>query len=152
MKYICTLLFVLLVSTNANAQTVYNPEGLWLTQNQRSVIKVDKCGEDENELCGSIHWIIEGGMQTDSKNPDPELKGQKMCGLEIMRDLRQSSQNGNYWLDGEIYKADDGDVYNAKVQITSPNTMTLRGYRGISLFGKSQNWTRVSATNYPPCK
>ncbi len=152
MKYILTLLFVLLVSNNANAQTVYDPEGLWLTQNQRSVIKVDKCGEDENELCGKIHWIIEGGMQTDSKNPDATLKGQKMCGLEIMRDLSQSSQNGNYWLDGQIYKADDGDVYNAKVQVTSPNTMTLRGYRGIALFGKSQNWTRVSAKNYPSCK
>lgn len=152
MKYFLTLMTVLLVSNVAQAQEVYDPEGLWLTENKRSAIKVEKCGSENDELCGSIYWIIKGGMKTDSKNPDAALRGQKMCGLKIMSDLRQSAQNGNYWLDGEIYKADDGDTYNAKVQVTSPNAMTLRGYRGISLLGKSQDWTRVSAKDYPACQ
>lgn len=152
MKYFFALIAILLVSNVAHAQELYSPEGLWLTENKRSVIKVEKCGSENKELCGSIYWIIKDGMQTDSKNPDAALRGQKMCGLEIMRDLTQSRQNGNYWLDGEIYKADDGDTYNAKVQVTSPNAMTLRGYRGISLLGKSQDWTRVSAKDYPACQ
>jgi len=152
MKYFSVLVIALLFSQSAQAQEVFNPEGLWLTQNERSVIKTYKCGDDNNELCGKIHWIINGGMQNDAKNPDASLRDQKMCGLEIMRDLTQSNQNGNYWLDGEIYKADDGDTYNAKVQVTSLNTMTLRGYRGISLLGKSQDWKRVSSKNYPACK
>jgi len=120
MKYFLILMTVLLVSntTQAQAKEFYNPEGVWLTENKRSVIKID----------------------------------QKMCGLEIMRGLKQSNQNKNHWLDGEIYKADDGDIYSAKLQIKSPDTITVRGYRGISLLGKSQDWQRVSAKNYPACK
>ena len=152
MKFLLTFITLIMVSNVAYAQEVYNPEGFWLTQNKRSVIKTEKCGNDNKELCGSIYWIIDGGMQTDAKNPDASKRNQKMCGLEIMRDLTQSNQNRNYWLDGKIYKADDGDTYNAKIQMLSPNNMTLRGYRGISLLGKSQSWTRVSTKNYPSCK
>jgi len=149
MKYFLILILALSISHSVQAQEVYNPEGLWLTENKRSVIKIEKCGE---KLCGNIYWIIEGGMQIDSKNPAPARRGQKMCGLEIMRGLKQSNQNKNHWLDGEIYKADDGDIYSAKLQIKSPDTITVRGYRGISLLGKSQDWQRVSAKNYPACK
>ena len=149
MRYLLAFMVVLFVPNTANAQEVYDPEGLWLTENKRSVIEVEKCGA---ELCGKIHWIIEGGMQVDSKNPDEKLRGKKMCGLRIMSNLKQSAQNGNYWLDGKIYKADDGDVYDAKIQMTTANTMTLRGYRGISLLGKSQIWERVSAQNYAACQ
>ncbi|MEM7617850.1 MAG: DUF2147 domain-containing protein [Pseudomonadota bacterium] len=149
MKYLLVLLSVLLVSNTANANQVYNPEGLWLTQNERSVIQVEKCGD---ELCGKIHWIIKGGMQTDTKNPNMSLRDQKICGLQIVSGLKQSSHDGNYWLDGKIYKADDGDTYNAKIQMLSNDEMTLRGYLALSLLGKSQTWKRVSAKDYPACK
>jgi len=58
----------------------------------------------------------------------------------------------NYWSGGEIYKADEGDTYNANVTVLSSNKMKVRGYIGISMFGKSQTWTRVSNKNYKQCR
>lgn len=132
--------------TKAHAADAY---GLWLTENKRSVIKVEPCG---TKLCGHIQWIIEGGMQHDTKNPQENLKGQPMCGLQIMQGFVQNKNNANEWQDGKIYKADEGDIYNATIKMTSADEMVVRGYVGIPLLGKSQTWKRVNAQDYPTCK
>jgi uncharacterized protein (DUF2147 family) len=50
---------------------------------------------------------------------------------------------GNVWSDGKIYNPEDGKEYNCKMTLEGPNTLLVRGYVGISLFGKTQTWTRV---------
>ena len=55
-------------------------------------------------------------------------------------------------IDGNIYKADEGDLYNATLQLLPKGTMLVRGYVGMPLFGKSQIWRPVSASDYPKCK
>lgn len=127
----------------------FDPQGLWLTQNKRAAIQVSECNTG---LCGKIAWIIEGGMQFDEKNPQENLRGQPMCGLEILKGFEASATTPNFWQGGHIYKADEGDIYNAEMTMKSAEEMELRGYVGIPLFGKSQKWTRVSATDYPACK
>ena len=126
-----------------------SPAGLWLTENQRSVIAVSPCINDATKICGKIHWIIAGGMQFDTKNPEESRRTQPMCGLNILGGFQQSDATN--WIDGEIYKADDGDVYNATLQMLPNGKMLVRGYVGMPLFGKSQTWTRVDAADYPQC-
>ncbi len=130
----------------AAAQNTASPEGLWLTENERSVIAVKPCAEG---LCGTVHWIIKDGMQFDEKNEDPAKRGQPMCGLKILWGFQQETANN--WIDGHIYKADDGDLYNATLQLLPKGTMLVRGYVGMPLFGKSQIWKPVSAADYPQC-
>lgn len=130
----------------AQAQNA-SPTGLWLTENQRSVIAVEECAEG---LCGHVHWIIEGGMQFDEHNEDPAKARQPMCGLKILWGFKQ--QDAANWIDGEIYKADEGDLYNATLQLLPKGNLLVRGYAGMPLFGKSQTWTPVSADDYPHCK
>lgn len=125
------------------------PFGLWLTENKRSAIKVEPCKQG---ICGHIAWIIEGGMQFDTKNPQENLKGQPMCGLSIMQGFKKSKNDPNYWDGGKIYKADEGDIYNANLKMVNDNAMVVRGYVGISLLGKSQTWKRVDVKDYPTCK
>lgn len=122
-------------------------DGLWLTENKRSVIRVAPC---EQGLCGHIHWIIEGGMQSDAKNPDASKRDRPMCGLPILWGFKQDSETA--WEDGKIYKADDGDVYDANLALQNDGTLKVRGYMGISLLGKSQIWTRVDEAEYPACE
>jgi uncharacterized protein (DUF2147 family) len=131
------------------AEPAPDPTGYWLTQNKRSVIEVKKCGAS---LCGHIHWIIEGGMQTDSKNPNAAKRGTKMCGLQILSGFSQNANNAKVWEGGKIYKADEGEMYSATLSVKSASEMNVRGYVGVPLFGKSQNWTRVSAKDYKRCK
>ena len=125
-----------------------NPYGLWLTENERSVIDVYEC---EGKLCGKVHWIIAGGMQTDSKNPDEALRNRPICGLQIMWGLEPDEDDPEEWEDGQIYKADDGDIYDVDIEMEDAHTMEVTGYLGITLFGKSQVWKRVTPENYPAC-
>ncbi len=145
------LLFMVLGITPALAESkaVFDPTGLWLTQNKRAVIAIKSCGD---ALCGNIHWIIEGGMQSDTKNPEESLRGQPICGLQIVQGLTQTRSDSNNYEGGHIYKADEGDIYNASLKMKAQDVLTVRGYIGVSLFGKSQKWTRVSAKDYPKCK
>lgn len=153
-KYIFMVIALLFLPTSINATEIpiyYEPEGLWLTENERSVVKVERC-KDSRDICGYIYWIIDGGMTHDTKNPVEELRGQPMCDLQVLQNFQASQLRQNEWVDGKIYKADDGDIYNATLNVMSGDKMEVRGYIGIPLLGKSQTWTRVNAKNYPKCK
>lgn len=138
---------LLIISAPAVMADNHSPEGLWLTENERSVISIKRCPEG---YCGFIHWITDGGMQFDEKNEDPALHNRPLCGMKILWGFKQ--QNATNWIDGNIYKADDGDLYNATLQTLPKGTLLVRGYVGMPLFGKSQVWTPVSGADYPPCK
>ncbi len=149
MKYFLALLITIFSASYAMAQGTPDPTGLWLTENKRSVIEIKKCPQG---ICGNIHWIIQGGMQTDSKNPNEAKRNKPMCGLPILWGFTQNSKNAKVWESGKIYKADEGDVYNATVSVIDANKLYLRGYVGIPLLGKTQYWTRVNGKDYPACK
>lgn len=141
-----TAIFALFCMTIPTAQAnASSAEGYWLTENERAVIHTFECDQG---LCGNIHWIIEGGMQYDVKNVDEAKRSTPMCGLQILWGFEK---DGSDWDNGNIYKADDGDIYSANITLKDENTLSLRGYIGIPLFGKSQKWTRVSADNYASC-
>ncbi len=145
MRYLFSFLgFVFTISLPS---TVFagNAEGYWLTQNGRSVIHTYECDQG---LCGTIHWITEGGMEHDTKNPVVKNRKRPMCGLMILWGFEK---DGDDWDSGKIYKADDGDIYSANIELKDTNTLSLRGYIGIPLFGKSQEWKRVSANDYKAC-
>jgi uncharacterized protein (DUF2147 family) len=131
------------------AETTHDPTGLWLTENERSVIRIERC---EAGLCGRIHWIVDGGMQYDSKNPDPSKRDRPMCGLKILWGVEQQADAPNAWEDGTVYKANSGDKFGLDLTMKGPDKLKLRGYVGFSLLGKSQVWTRVTREQYPRCE
>lgn len=127
--------------------------GYWLTASERAVIHIDECEHSksgEPSLCGSVYWIIEGGLQKDIHNEDESLRERPMCGLKLMGDFEPDGKDE--WQDGFIYKADDGEMYDADIELERDGTLYLRGYVGISMFGKTQHWTRVNPKDYKQCK
>ncbi|MAF97555.1 MAG: hypothetical protein CMH26_02865 [Micavibrio sp.] len=144
-----TTLTISMTSPQAHAKQQASPlEGSWLTENERAIIKIERC--NDNNLCGYVDWIIEGGLQKDIHNEDESLHERPICGLKILGDFTQESPTE--WEDGFIYKADDGDTYNANLELTEPDTLKLRGYIGISLLGKTQYWTRTDKSSYKACE
>ena len=47
------------------------------------------------------------------------------------------------WSGGRIYNPEDGKTYKCKLTLKDDNTLTVRGYVGLTIFGKTQYWTRV---------
>lgn len=125
------------------------PEGLWLTEEGKAVVQVEKCDQG---LCGSFYWLKDQTKIYDDENPDPALQRRALCGLKILYGFTQSTENPNLWEDGQVYKADDGDLYDGYIKVINNDEMYLRGFIGISLLGKSQTWVRASSSDYPQCK
>lgn len=120
--------------------------GPWLTEKKGAVIEIYECGEvQDRELCGRIAWLRkpytdEGGLKRDPENPDPSLRARPLCGIEVFTGLKRS--DGNTWSFGRVYNPKDGNQYRAYLDVKNDGTIHIRGYIGIPLIGKSEDWTR----------
>jgi uncharacterized protein (DUF2147 family) len=85
-----------------------------------------KPGEDPN-------WVCDQCQGAD--------KGRPVQGLTLIRGMRR---NGNAYENGTIMDPRDGKVYRALMRLTPDGQkLEVRGYLGISLFGRSQVWNRL---------
>ena len=63
-----------------------------------------------------------------------------MAGLIILKDLKYSD---GVWEDGTIYDPMSGKTYDCTMKIKDGGkSLDIRGYIGVSLFGRTSTWTR----------
>jgi uncharacterized protein (DUF2147 family) len=137
-----TLLLLSIFITSFSYSQAYNIEGDWYTENNNAIIKIYK---DGNTLSGKITWMKtpndeNGNPKTDPENPDEKLKSRKRLGMIMMYNFIYDEDD--QWDDGEIYDPESGNTYSGIITMTSKNKLDLRGYVGISWFGRTSQWTR----------
>ena len=77
----------------------------------------------------------------DTENPDPKLRTRKWLGMEVVENLTYNNEGS--WENGTIYDPNSGRKYSSVVKLKDNNTLVVRGYWGIELFGKSLDFKRV---------
>jgi len=116
--------------------------GSWANPSGEDHILIYKKG---NKFYGKLDWIKfpndeQGKVKTDKNNPDPALRSRPDLGLELLKDFNYTGDN--VYEEGTIYDPKSGKTYSCKMTL-SGNTLKIRGFIGISLFGRSEIWTKV---------
>lgn len=101
---------------------------------------------------GRVIWLSEpdfppgdpeaGRPKSDRLNPDPQLRGRPILGMSLMEGLRYEA---GVWRDGRIYDPETGKTYRCNIRLADDGTLRLRGFIGVSLFGRSTVWSPVSS-------
>ncbi len=125
-------------------------QGWWLDQTGRAGILLAPCG---SRLCGRIEWLknpldAQGQPKTDINNPEASLRSRPLCGLPM---LWRFVPDGAGWTGGFVYDPDAGKTYKSVMHLQANGTLSVRGYIGIPLLGRSTVWTRPAAS-LPQCQ
>jgi len=122
--------------------TKYPPDailGEWCTQKEenRPPARIKFVQAQDGTYTGILSWSAD--PRKDVNNKDPKLRDRPLVGVVLIWHLRYD--DGEY-VDGHIYNPEDGGTYRMKGEVQSPESLTIRGYLGISLLGQSKTWSR----------
>ena len=120
------------------------PVGTWKTIDDetgkpKSIVKIT---DEGGELKAAVVEVLQSD---DGPNPicrkcDGERKDQPVEGMTIMWGVHK---DGDVWDGGKILDPKTGKVYKVKLQPSADGSkLTVRGYIGFSLLGKTQEWQR----------
>ena len=83
---------------------------------------------------GKSTWVANPGK--DGKNPNEAFRNRELLGIEL---LTRFSYTDNIYTGGEVYDPKNGKTYSCKLNLDG-DRLFLRGYIGISLFGRTENF------------
>ena len=116
--------------------------GIWLSEEKNGKVEIYKSGY---KYYGKLIWgktMFEADGRTskkDVKNSDINLRTRKLKDLIMLTNFVFED---NVWSGGKIYDPQAGKLYSCTMKLKA-NTLNIRGYVGISLFGRSSQWTRI---------
>ena len=131
----------LLLSAQADADRLL---GVWEPSNGKARVKIEKIGP---KYYGKIVWLKEPvdpktqQPKTDKNNPDESLRSVPLKGYRLLKDFSYAGNNS--WSEGTIYDPENGSTYSCTISMKDPNTLDIRGYIGISTFGRTDVWKRL---------
>lgn len=118
--------------------------GFWLNAEKDAQVEITKKGD---KYFGKIVWLKDpidsktGEAKTDTKNPDPAKRSRPTMGLGLLNNFTFSGKDE--WGGGEIYDPKSGKTYSSYMKLGNHDLLKIRGYIGVSLIGRTTEWTRV---------
>ena len=139
------ILFTLLFASNAiYAQQADDLVGVWEPSNGKVRVKIEKLG---TKYFGRIVWLrapidsVTNKPKVDKNNPDVALRNVPIKGFRLLKDF--TFKSAGEWTEGTIYDPENGSTYSCTIKMKDKNTLDIRGYIGISAFGRTDVWKRL---------
>lgn len=116
--------------------------GTWVTTAGDCKIEIYK---QSQEFKAKIVWLKKdkSGISdyTDAKNPDPALRSRKLIGIDVVNGLHYDSDENKY-VDGVIYDARNGKMWDSIVWLTKDNLLKIKGYWMFRFLSETSTFKR----------
>ena len=143
LRFFAVMAGLLMLSNVVKAQAD-QVEGVWYNDIKSGKIEI-KRGSD-GKFYGKVIWLKEplknGKPKVDELNEDPALRTRPRLGLQVLWGFVKDEDDKNKYTDGKIYDPLNGKTYSCKMTYKG-KTLDIRGYIGISLFGRTTTWSRA---------
>lgn len=138
---------LLACSINAFAQNNSNAIlGKWESFDKNLIVDVYK---QDNAFKAKIVWFHDDDdtitpieQKLDIQNPDKTLRNRKIIGSDVLSGLIYNPRQDK-WVNGRIYDATSGRTWDATVWLVDAQTLNVRGFYLIRLFGKTMSFFKV---------
>ena len=133
-------IFLLFFTTTFYSQTVI---GKWKTiddetNKPKSIVEIY---EKSEKIYGKVIEIIEPEHKNKvCSNCSGDDKNKPILGMTVIKGLLKDKTEYN---SGKILDPKNGKLYKCYITLESKDKLKVRGYIGISLFGRTQYWYRV---------
>jgi uncharacterized protein (DUF2147 family) len=144
------LLVALLLCATLTLALAKNPDailGVWKNGEGTGMVQIYKKGD---KYFGRVVWLKvannpDGTPRTDVNNPEEKLRKRPLRGLENLREFTYAGDN--VWEGGRVYDPKTGNDYSCEMKLIDENTLEVRGFIGVSLFGRTDVWKRQVKKN-----
>ncbi|MDY0781496.1 DUF2147 domain-containing protein [Tenacibaculum sp. IB213877] len=141
MKKLILTACIFTISLSINAQTIF---GKWENRDEESgkVNSVIEVYEKDGKAFAKIVEITNPERKDAVCDKcDGDNKNKPILGMDILTGLEK---DGSEWSGGEILDPKKGKVYKCFIELQGKNKLKVRGYLGVSLFGRTVYWHRKS--------
>jgi uncharacterized protein (DUF2147 family) len=132
-------------SAAAPAADPASPVGAWRTIDDstgkpKAVVRIF-------ERDGRLYGVVEKGLEPNPAHSacdtcTDDRRGKPILGMDILRGL---ARDGDQWDGGTILDPESGKVYKCRLTLQDGGQrLAVRGFLGISLFGRTQTWERLN--------
>jgi uncharacterized protein (DUF2147 family) len=141
MKKILLFSGMLLLNLAGIAQSK-SPVGVWKTiddktSRAKSHIEIY---EQKGKLYGKVIRLLEDDNDSICDLCPGDKKDKPVLGMIVMEGLKKE---GDKYTGGSILDPETGKTYRCSIWLEQDNVLKVRGFIGISLLGRSQNWYRI---------
>lgn len=139
-NFFLTLTLLFISSAFAQKNTVI---GKWKSIDDQTgkEMGVVQIYEEDGKIFGKVIEIINPKDRDKlCNNCTGEDKNQPILGLTVIRGL---TKDGHEYSGGKILDPKHGKYYKCYINLENENKLKVRGYIGISFFGRTQYWHRV---------
>ena len=122
------------------SQTIF---GKWKTVDDETGMEngIVEIYEKAGKVYGRIFEILEKEKKHfKCEMCEGEDKNKPVLGLVIIKGLKKK---GDFYEGGKVTDPKNGKSYHCKMNLEGKDKLIVRGYIGISLFGRSQTWFRI---------
>lgn len=117
-------------------------EGKWKTiddetKQAKSIVEIYKKGD---QYYGKVSQLLIKPANPNCTECKDDRKNKPILGLEIIRGLKKE---GNEFTGGTITDPKTGKTYKCTIK-REGDKLNVRGYLGISAFGRTQTWQKVN--------